>query len=554
MKFDRKIEEGFLDLFYTYKFKKKKNYKKINEILSELQLVISDSKQKELFLKDDYREYLEYCDYKLNEKLIEELNGPEIDTEYGTLKFNAYHEDYRTFNRDYKFNLDEEIISEEIVSIDKLKLTSSTKEELFVKEKLYELNNILNENSTYTGTDLEYLLKPYILQPIKIIDTDNENILNDFINVYLWVYTSGCITIQYTIPINNSNVENWIKTKEKKYSLNVKIPIYINNEKNSNEYIYSENIYDYEASIKSYNEFLFKNLDIKYFEQSSAYLELFTIGKYNNMPKDFKKSVHNEIKKDFFWIVNSPFGYINEPPENKYVEFFEKRYDINKYSSMFASTNYKILIAWNDSINTIDEEFKEYLQENYCNNERYYMSICYIIIPIHQLLMKKIYYNSTLNEPYNDLFSIKDIINKQKNLTYIKDYMFHVTGDAYGSLIEALNYLEDTMTNFLQSKAMNKKMEIYKEIVEARESEEKEKNNRRISFLALLVTVIFGVDAIDKITKLINTEFKRNLTSYNFYIWISLLAVLLIIFIYPKLKFKIKKKIICIIDKIWNYK
>lgn len=564
LKFNRKIEEGFLDLFYTYKLKEKKDYKKINKILSKLHLVISDSENKALFIKKDYDQYLSYCRSKLNGKIedlnkadiYENLKEMDIDTEVEQIEFKAYYEDDAIFSRSYKCDILEEEISVDVEvltpnksNIIKANVIFHTNEELFIKQKINELNNILNENSKYTGTDLEYLLKPYMLQPIKLVNIDETNNSKNFINVYLWVYTSGCITIQYTIPINDSNFENWIKTEEKKYHINTKIPLYINDKKNDKEFIYSENIYDYKEAINAYNKFLFENLKLKNFENNIAQLELFTLGKYDKMPKTFQKSVHDDIKRDFYWIVNPPFGYINETPENKYIESFEKRYDINKYSSMFTSTNYKILIAWNDSIKDIDKRYNEFII-----NKKYYISICYIIIPIHQLLMKKVYYSSTLNKPYSDLLSKKDIINKQKNLTYIKDYMFYISGHAYGSLVDALNYLEDTMTNFLQSKAINKKMEVYKEIVDLREREEKENSNLLNSFLAVLVTVIFGVDAIDKITKLINTEFGINLTGYNFNIWIILLFLLLIIFIYPKLKHYIKliKNIISSKTKIFR--
>ncbi|WP_333494087.1 hypothetical protein, partial [Clostridium perfringens] len=231
--------------------------------------------------------------------------------------------------------------------------------------------------------------------------------------------------------------------------------------------------------------------------------------------------------------------------DSRYNEFFEQRYTMNKYASVFAGTHNKILVAWNNSLNTIyDPKYKEYIERN-----KYFISIGYLLLAIHNLLMKKVYYNSLLEEPYNDLISKKDIIIKKQNLTYIKDYMFYVTRYAYGSLIDVSEYLESTMTYFLQDKSLNKKMEVYNQIVELKESQEKENNNFLISFLALLITILLGVDSIDKITQLIKNRFNFDFTNFNFEIWFILFLASISLFLYLKFKHNIK----CL-RKIFEYR
>ena len=83
-------------------------------------------------------------------------------------------------------------------------------------------------------------------------------------------------------------------------------------------------------------------------------------------------------------------------------------------------------------------------------------------------------------------------------------------------------------------------MEVYNQIVELKESQEKENNNFLISFLALLITILLGVDAIDKITQLIKNRLNIDLTNFNFEIWFSLFLAIIVLFLYLKFKHNIK--------------
>ena len=537
MGFNSKVKEGYLDLFYAFKLKDKKLYKKINEDIVNLNCVISNINGKEISLKEEYENYLKYYLYRAKENFQVGENCLELDD----IKINVsldINDSFFEKSRQYKVDLESlEIVGSIYNTVDsKCSVSYLPNEEDFVRYKMQQLVDLLEENNNYSDNELAYILKPYILQPIKIYEKEKK--LSDFINVYLWVYTSGCLIIQYTVPISNSNIDNWTKTIEKPFNLNVNLPSYIENKDDYAEYIYSKKIKNYEKAIVEYNKYFFTELGFdRYFEVHQSKLQLFILNKYDNMPKDFEKiNKNNELKRDFFWIINSPYGYMNETVDSRYDEFFKQRYTMSKYASIFAGTYNRILVAWNNSTNTIhDKEYKEYIERN-----KYFISIGYLLLSIHNLLMKKVYYNSLLEEPYNDLISKKDIIMKKQSLTYIKDYMFYVTRYAYGSLIDVSEYLENTMTYFLQNKALNKKMEVYNQIVELKESQEKENNNFLISFLALLITILLGVDAIDKITQLIKNRLNIDLTNFNFEIWFSLFLAIIVLFLYLKFKHNIK--------------
>ncbi|EOU1808416.1 TPA: hypothetical protein ACF351_001541 [Clostridium perfringens] len=547
MGFNSKVKEGYLDLFYAFKLKDKNLYKKINKDIVDLNCVISNINGKKISLKEEYENYLKYYLYRAKENFQVGENCLELDD----IKINFsldINDSFFEKSRQYKVDLESlEIVGSIYNTVDsECSVSYLPNEEDFVRYKMQQLVDLLEENNNYSDNELAYILKPYILQPIKIYEKEKKT-LSEFINVYLWVYTSGCLIIQYTVPISNSNIENWTKTTEKPFDLNVNLPSYIENKDDYAEYIYSKKIENYEKAITEYNKYFFTKLGFeRYFEGHQSKLQLFTLNKYDNMPKDFgKMNKNNELKRDFFWIINSPYGYVNETIDSRYNEFFEQRYTMNKYASVFAGTHNKILVAWNNSLNTIyDPKYKEYIERN-----KYFISIGYLLLAIHNLLMKKVYYNSLLEEPYNDLISKKDIIIKKQNLTYIKDYMFYVTRYAYGSLIDVSEYLESTMTYFLQDKSLNKKMEVYNQIVELKESQEKENNNFLISFLAVLITILLGVDAIDKITQLIKNRFNFDFTNFNFEIWFILFLASISLFLYLKFKHNIK----CL-RKIFGYR
>ncbi|HBI6965723.1 TPA: hypothetical protein K8M96_001062 [Clostridium perfringens] len=79
MGFSSKVKDGYVDLFYAFKLKDKKLYKSINEDIVKLNCVVSDINGKEIFLKQDYKNYFKCCLYKANEKFQSEKNCIELD-------------------------------------------------------------------------------------------------------------------------------------------------------------------------------------------------------------------------------------------------------------------------------------------------------------------------------------------------------------------------------------------------------------------------------------------------------------------------------------------
>lgn len=544
MEFNRKINSGFIDLFYTFKFKNKKDYSKINEILEEMNCVISEIVDKSIGFNCNYEEYLQFCVSEINKKNVESINKSNIKLEGMQIK--ARHEFTFDFSKKYKTNiLDDEIAvtvsgdgSNSLLS----KYEYRTYEHIFLEQKMLQLTTYLNEN--FIGLNIDKFLKIYVLQPIKV-ENSNENIDEKYINIYLWLYSSGCVTIQFTVPISNSIFGNWTQPEQNPFILKTKLPLYIENNKSDEEYIYSDKEYDYEEGINIYIQYIIKKLNkVSTLEKHNSELKLFTLIDYEDSPTNFDSMpAKNSIVKDLFWIVHSPFGYLNEVTKTKYNKFLENRYEISKYASVFAGTQGKIVIAWNNSTRDLPEEVRELIY-----NRKYSILMSYVIIPIHELLMKTTYCNSILNKQFNRLTSKKDIIKRQEDIIYIKDYVFSLKRYSYESSNSMSNYLQSTLSNFLKNDALNERINFYKDIIELKDSEENEKNNFILSISSVIVALLLGVDAIDKLTQLIKNTFGMDWTNYNFKIWGCLLILLIMMFIY--LRFKHKLKCICNLIKI----
>ncbi|WP_270213748.1 hypothetical protein, partial [Clostridium perfringens] len=228
MGFNSKVKEGYLDLFYAFKLKDKNLYKKINKDIVDLNCVISNINGKKISLKEEYENYLKYYLYRAKENFQVGENCLELDD----IKINVsldINDSFFEKSRQYKVDLESlEIVGSIYNTVDsECSVSYLPNEEDFVRYKMQQLVDLLEKNNNYSDNELAYILKPYILQPIKIYEKEKK--LSDFINVYLWVYTSGCLIIQYTVPISNSNIDNWTKTIEKPFNLNVNLPSYIEN-------------------------------------------------------------------------------------------------------------------------------------------------------------------------------------------------------------------------------------------------------------------------------------------------------------------------------------
>lgn len=538
MDFNRKINSGFLDLFYTFKFEDKDDYSKIDKFLTSTHCVVSNIKDNNVGFSCDYEEYTQFCVSEINKRKIDALNN--IESKIPNMQFKAREDINFDFSRKYETNIvDEEIVV--TVSIDNKnpflqKHEWRTYEQKFLEQKLFDITRYINENFMNLDTNVEDFLKVYIIQPMKVSGI-SDHVDEKYINIYLWLYSSGCLTIQFTVPINNSTFGNWTQPEQNKFDLKIMLPSYIENSEHSKEYIYSDKEYYYEEGIHRYKQYIIGKLNrISNLERHESKLNLFTLIDYDGLPMNFDSiPVKNSIIKDLFWIVHSPFGYLNDVTKTTYNKFLDERYELSKYISVFAGTQSKLVIAWNKSTNDLPQEVKEVI----CD-DKYAITMSYVLVPIQDLLMKTVYCNSILNKPFDKLTSKKDIINRQEDIIYIKDYVFSIKRYSHESTNKMSIYLQNTLSNFLKIDSLDDRIKIYKEIVELKESEESSNNTFFLSFFAIIVTLLLGVDAIDKLTKLIRDTFNIDFTSYNFIIWSFLIIFLIVIFIYLKFKHKLK--------------
>ncbi|HFD2028434.1 TPA: hypothetical protein ACF2C8_000149 [Clostridium perfringens] len=557
MNFDKKINNGFLDLFYTFKLENKDDFDKINKILKSMNCVVSNITNKSVGFDSSYEEYLQFCIKEINKRKIDNLN--KVNNELNEIELKVKQEFELDFSREYETNLlDDEIaitITSDDNNINLIKSNFKTYEHVFLEEKMSELIRYLNENLNSLNIEIEDFLKTYVLQPIKV-ENSSKKIIEKYINIYIWVYSSGCLTIQYTIPINDSSFGNWTQPEQNPFTLKTKLPKYIEEDKKIEEYIFSDVEHNYNDSIAKYNNYLITKIKKKInLEKHSSNLQLFTLIDYENIPNNFDSiGAKDSAIRDFFWIVHSPFTYLNETSKAKYNEFLENKYELSKYVSIFAGTQSKIIVAWNKATRELPEEVQSLISD-----KKYSIGMSGVIIPIHDLLMKTIYCNSILNNQFDNSTSKKDIIYRQEEIIYIKDYAFSLKRYSYESTNNMCNYLQNTLSNFLPKDALNERVKLYKEIVELKEAKESDNNNFILSFSAIIVALLLGVDAIDKLTTLIKNTFGIDWTNYNFSIWACLIIFLIILFALLKYKHKlrclfkaIKSKFIKLIKLIMN--
>ena len=532
MGFERKINEGYKDLYYSFSIDNRNDIKKICDKLKKVNFCITQINGNELRIKDKYDEFQNYLSSLLAnsidiEEMKREITEAVPNADRCKLNISIYDKEINTKINGNCLNKDitNDISINLVVFDDKFRVEIDPWHNVFINRKFNEMVVIMNEVEKYTGKSLVGLLYLFMLQPIKIYTSASKV---DYINIFLWLYSNGTIIVQYTVPIIDSTVSNFAKPEENPFNVDASLPRYIQDKKYKDQYIYSDSKMSYIDAIKMYNSHIVKLLKIKKIK-STSYLEALYLIDYEKMPKSFSKNVNKDLMKDFFWIVNAPFGYINQVEDSEYEKFFNNRYNRNKFLSFFASTNHRILIALNDNGKN---EFCNLLGENSS-----YLSLhIYMLISIHIIILKKACCSYIINEPYNESYSMGSIIEKQKKLIFMKDYIYYILGNAYGSVVEVTNYLERSMRDYLPINIVDEKISIYKEVTELNSNEKESKKNYRMSFLAVLLTIFLGLEAIEKITIILDEIFKANVSQYNIIIWGIIILTSILIFYLEEIK------------------
>lgn len=523
------IKLGYKDKFFCYKFE---NTYKYGELIQKLlkakftiaQIHMKDAQNPVIGVNDNFEEYLKA-------KNNEELHNLERKVnEFTKRNFKGNEEIAISISENNNTRYIYNNISKEKKSYgEKIKIPINSKLSNFIDKKINYTANLLVENSTYTHKNVSWFSQTFILEPIKIVYDDEY-----FVNIKVVIYSTGNIIIQYSIPLKNVSFKELYYGNRK---LKCKCYVPENVVEKNNKYGYSPKEYAIDDAIELYNKLLIDILiskkDKKHINTCSFYN--YTLIDYSKMPKDFK-SMSNDSARNIYWLVNGPFGYFNERENQDYMKFKDNRYQISNYISLFLGTNGNSVIAYNNE-NPKQEKCGEILS----NEElKYDMVMIYMNLAVEMLLIKKSFYNIMLTFKLNRDTSLAEIWKNYISILEINDFLFHITLGGYGSVRRLAEYLEENSIDFIPIKAIEENIERYKEMIQLKESKSKETKNYIVATIAMIYPIVFGIEAIDKMTtmidkKLLNHNIIINLSNYNTRIWIFIILIITYIILKEKI-------------------
>lgn len=496
---DNKIKFGYKDEFYCFKIFDHGNFKNMINKLDRLKCIITNNDyiKQEINIKDDFREFLAKQNNISKNKIMNELNS-EFEKQYpeiaatSTGEINLYN--YKD-NNSFKtiFNIDVE-----------------SDYTLFINERVQLLCNILSSNSKYLGKPISLFMTSFLLQPIKIKYNNKEYL----INVKISVYSTGNLIVQYTIPIENVEFKYISNKLNNKIELKSYIPQYMLT--NAKTYDYAEKEYKLESALKMYNNYILKFFK-DYSTSNSSFFTNYTLVDYDGIPETFD-SMSIELSRNIYWILNGPFGYLNEREKDTYKNLYKNRYSISNYSSIFVSTNPNSIVLYN-KLQLKENSLKEWFN----NQKKYESSLIYMLPSIEMILIKRNYYNLISYENFNEKYSPRSLRKKYFDIIKINDYLFHLRYDGYGSVTRLQEFLESNLKDYLPIKFLEENLKNYKEALELVESDKKNRNNFLVATISMIFPILFGLNAIKDMTESLDKYLNTSLSKYSLKLWIAVI-------------------------------
>lgn len=531
------IRTGYKDIYYSYKLTNENEYYKLISAISNLRCSISycyvDENNQ---LKENYKvEFANYLDsenmknaYNLKSDLEESLKEFNLNEYVSATLLEDINLSSNTIKQSNNIKPEIPYISIDTSTPDKLLINfcSDTHLGTFVNNSVNNLKMLINANNDYINITNKSYNYNFLFQPLKILVNDEVF----FINIHATLYPTGNLILHYSIPLRDIPFSN-LYYGDKNIDYPCLVPEYIYECNDSFNYVEAENI---EHGISMYNKYIFKNLKqtIKYY---SSYT-LFILNDYSNMPSDFKNT-SPKLCRDFYWLVNAPYGYLNEQEKDKYLSFYSNRYTINNFSSLFVGSNGTAIIAFNKQQHS-ERQICEMLDDT---EFKYITSIIYINFSLEMLLLKQSFYKDVFSTQMLYESSLKELTQAQKKLLEINTKIFTLTFHSFGSVKSLLLHMETSSYDFLPITSIESIIKNNRDIIQIKESENQERRNSFNSIIAIIVALFFGLGTIDSITLLIDNTIPKYTTSYishfNNYsleIWLFFTLIIFII-LYRKL-------------------
>ncbi|MBQ8539234.1 MAG: hypothetical protein IJ433_06245 [Ruminococcus sp.] len=517
------INNGAIDFYIALKIECKVNYNKLCEII-----------QNKI---DNYTKAYNNSMYnRLETTLQTAISGTEfedylkIKENFATPKKSLIIEDSQYKEELCGFKIDNDNNKVGITPISRLeKYYSETYEEIKANHK----TSLQIYGSSYINCQRRFMLPP--------IELNFTNGAVDLLTAVLTIFTNNTAILRLTLPLNNVAATSLMANEIDSYISNAKtlpgFPVALE-DKNIN------------SIEKCYYKFLFSSKKIKSIRKYSTITNII-LANYSTGFDDIKK-IPDETKEDIYKISIAPI------PDRDGLSYREDALSyfstngtfINGVGYLIGSIGRCVSIVDNTTINHVKEQFKKEYKDS--SDEA----------PDEHFIYKKITQDIRINVEYSILILLLKIANenytfeqkgihlhnpeKVKNDYYTdKIFISLLQNSAYGSVRELTADFEDRMKFLLDSENVGERMEAINCIVENNKNRKIEQLQNIISILGLVITIVFGLPAINDTLSLIRElcAFIENDIPYltidncSFSIWLTF-SIGLPLFLWFKSKFR----------------
>lgn len=490
---DFNIEKGKLEYYYCFDILKKRKIDYIATTLGEDISNMIEKNREGISIKEEYEKFFHEQTQEAASRISNNLKN-EIENLNIKNVVNIKTEENNKYNdssvQELALGLDD--INLFVDSFEnKLKIGVSNKEEEDILNELETFLYSINEDRKYLGKEILHEL--FFLKPLSI-DFDGRKE-----NVYIWatIHSSGQLIIKYSIKLENiSSYEFYTNQFSDIHAC--KIPAYILGE-NKIEYDTEEIIL--RDAIERYNSYIIKKINKykKVISENEVFFENLILEDYEKKPQNFN-GVSKEIKEAFYFMVNRPYGYVNERYGEEYNEFIKNRYDISRFSSIFCGTSGRTLIAYNKDFEILPEDVRKKLDKSD-------IASLYISGALKLFIIRRTYYDEIFENVYDEMKHDTKYLRKlQRKMLFSEDYTFFNLKKSYGTVKLLYNYMEKNMTDFFPKDMLDKKLELYSKIIESNEQVDRENLNKRIGFGTIMITIFFGISGIEQLVKTLGSS------------------------------------------------
>lgn len=487
------VKNGFMDYFLLFEVynhlnekKRRDKYKKNLDRLIESKLLISaDTPEKEVKLNNNFNNEIDRRKETYKSCIEKEVNIPSYlasDIKKIAEKPSIYfHQTKEYFGIELKDNIEDLLYVSQLNAIQQL-------------IAMYELEE------KHTGIPTKEFKNKFLLWPVKVI----LNGTNLYINVYLTTFKNGCTMLQFSLEVNEQNLDElnintWNIEFEK-----VMFPEFIIIEDGSSQkYKKKARCTNLKDISKVYCEHLMEIFGSGANPITIEFNHL-TLIDYDYIPKSFEnKDISDPFKDMIYKLLFAPISEFTQKGKDHISITLEAHYhDFSLHYRTYA--NYTRLVsAFSDRVK---KPFKTINEEPISDRGLYFSGIGAVITSIEILMLKKYSHENNSLAKINHNMSLKELIEQKirENVDFFHEFsQFYFD---YASVRDFTNFLERSCHDYLQTELLLNHRRRVEELIELK----KEKNVARFTalspILTILVTLIFSLPTIKQILKILELQ------------------------------------------------